>query len=161
VTRTIKWNHGFTLIEIMLVLVIIGITLTVAIPNLFPSDEQLTRQESERVLALLQVARDEAAFGGRVIAVRIDAGEIAFFEGDAGNSDRWSPSSTPELKTRVLPAGVRAQLILAGNAIVAKDAQITFLPAGVGLPFELTLLSPTVATTIVGDAIGNLRFKTK
>ena len=37
----------------MMVVVIIGVALTVAVPKLFPSDETLTRGEGEAVLALL------------------------------------------------------------------------------------------------------------
>lgn len=145
----------------MVVVVIIGIALAYAVPKLFPTDEELTRRESETVLALLQVARDEAAFGGRAIAVQVGSNQLEFFERDANNADRWNPSNASELKPRVLADGVQAQLSVGGNAVNARDAQITFLAAGVSLPFELSLATSSAAVTIVGDAIGNLRFKAR
>ena len=143
----------------MVVVVIIGISLLVAVPKLFPTDEELTRRESERVLAVLQLARDEAAFGGRVIAARFDTGAMQFFERDAGNPDRWNPSGSKELKPHTFPESVSVQLLVAGNAVPQKDAQITFLPIGVSQPFELSLATPALVVTIAGDAIGNMRFK--
>lgn len=145
----------------MVVVVIIGIALAYAVPKLFPTDEELTRRESETVLALLQVARDEAAFGGRAIAVQVGSNQLEFFERDANNADRWNPSNASELKPRVLAYGVQAQLSVGGNAVNARDAQITFLAAGVSLPFELSLATSSAAVTIVGDAIGNLHFKAR
>ena len=143
----------------MVVVVIIGISLAVAVPRLFPSDDEVARRESERVLAVLQVARDEAAFGGRVIAVRFDTGQMQFFERDAGNPDQWNPAVSPALKPHTFAESINVQLTVAGNAVPQKDAQITFLPIGISQPFELSLATRTVVITIAGDAIGNLRLK--
>ena len=143
----------------MVVVVIIGISLAVAVPRLFPSDDEVARRESERVLAVLQVARDEAAFGGRVIAARFDTGQMQFFERDAGNPDQWNPAVSPELKPHKFAESVNVQLTVAGNAVPQKGAQITFLPIGISQPFELSLATKSVVITIAGDAIGNLRVK--
>ncbi len=143
----------------MVVVVIIGISLAVAVPRLFPSDEELTRREGERVLAVLQLARDDAAFGGRVIAARFDTGQMQFFERDIGNPDKWNPSNSQELKSHTFAETISVQLTISGNAVTQNDAQITFLPIGVSQPFELSLATPSLVVTIAGDAIGNLRFK--
>lgn len=143
----------------MVVVVIVGISLLVAVPKLFPSDDDVTRRESERVLGVLQVARDEAAFGGRVIAARFDSGQMQFFERDAGNPDQWNPSGSLGLKPIILADSVSMQLSIAGSAVPQKSAQITFLPIGVSQPFELSFATTSLVVTIAGDAIGNLRLK--
>ncbi len=161
----IAWNprqhscftRGFTLIEILVVIVILGIATVVATANLFQTDEEKLQQESEKLLAVLQVARDEAAFGGRVIAVTIAGGEIQFLERDATDPSRWNRSAVEGLKTRILVEPFNAQLRVGSDAVDTKDSHVTFLPIGVAAPFELLLRSPAGMRKIAGDAIGNLR----
>ena len=149
---------GFTLIEILVVIVILGIATVLATANLFQTDEEKLQQESEKILAVLQIARDEAAFGGRVIAVTIAGSEIQFMERDFADASRWSPSANVALKPRAFAETFQAELRV-GVASDSKDTHITFLPIGVAAPFELVLRGPVGTRKISGDAIGNLRLE--
>ena len=150
-------KSGFTLSEILVVIVILGIATVLATANLFQTDEEKLQQESERLLAVLQIARDEAAFGGRVIAVTMADREIQFLERDVADPARWNASLVDGLKPRALPDVFNAQLRVGSTPADAKDNTITFLPIGVAAPFDLVLRSSAGARKISGDAIGNMR----
>ena len=155
--RCLYFARGFTLIEIMVVVVILGIAMVVATANLFQSDEEKLQQEGEKLVSVLQLARDESAFGGRVIAVTLKGDEIAFLERDFADANRWNASTIEPLATRKVPDGFQVQLSVGAGDTEAKDAHITFLPIGVAAPFDLTLRSPAGSRKISGDAIGNLQ----
>jgi type II secretion system protein H len=149
---------------LLVVVLVLGIAVTVASAKLFQTDGEKLQLESERLMATLQFARDEAAFGGRIVAVSISANEIRFLERDLADPSRWNPSTVAELQTRTLPDSYAAELRVgsAANQKSAADTQthIVFLPIGVAAPFELTLQSPAGARHISGDALGNLKLGT-
>ena len=99
-------QHGFTLIELMVVLVIIGIASAAISLTIKPDQLQLLRKDAERLSQLLQVAQAEARADGRPITWRTDAKGFRFnrpsedglgveaFQGDAQLRPRlWE--STP------------------------------------------------------------------
>ena len=150
-------ENGFTLIEILIVIVILGIATVLATANLFQTDEEALQQEGEKWLAVLQTARDEAAFGGRVIAMKIAGDEMHFFERDLADASRWNASTNSALATRKIADGIQAQLRIGASPPAANENHIAFFPAGVAEPFELVLRGPVGTRKISGDAIGNLR----
>ena len=150
---------GFTLIEILIVIVIIGIASVLATANLFQTEEEKLQQESEKLLSLLQIARDHAAFGGRVIAVTFSGNEIQFMERDFADPSRWNPSANEALKPRKLSDTFNAELRVGSAPATSRDNHVTFLPIGVAAPFELWLHATVGSRKIAGDAIGNLRLE--
>jgi general secretion pathway protein H len=160
--------RGFTLVEIMVVVVIVGIALSIAASNLFVSDEQRVKSEAERLLVLVEKTRDQAVFSGYPIAMRLTDAGIEFLERDPNAVEpTWRAAATETLRQRGWRDGIRAELAAPDrsitNATAPRDANaeqiVTFLPAGLGAPFSLRVYSDQFSRTIDGDALGNVSFR--
>lgn len=158
---------GFTLVEIMVVVVIIGIALSIAVSNLFVSNEERVRQEAERTLSLVEKTRDQAVFSGYPIAMRLTESGIEFLERDPNSVEpTWRAAASDTLRTRTWRDGVRVELSTTSGSGRAqtttadnREQVVTFLPTGVGVPFSLRVFSGDDQRIIDGDALGNVGFR--
>ena len=66
-------QHGFTLIELMVVLVIVGIASAAISLSIKPDPLQMLRKDANRLVQTLQIAQAEARADGRPITWRADA----------------------------------------------------------------------------------------
>ncbi len=157
--------RGFTLVEILVVVVIVSIALSIAFANLFVSDEERVRHEAERMLVLVEKTRDQATFSGYAIAMRLTDTGIEFLERDPNSVEpRWRASQASSLAPRAWQNGIRAELSIAESSAFTlsktdADQYVMFLPAGVGVPFSLRVFSDQHQRIIEGDALGNVSFK--
>jgi general secretion pathway protein H len=137
---------GFTLIEVLVVVAIVGVVVAVAAVNLIPSDMQVARREISHVALLMEHARDAAWFGGRPMAVTLGEGRLREWK-LAGRS--WSPSTDEPLAP-----DVRLDTLYVDGQMMDPRERLLFLPDGLGVPFRVALQVRGQHWAIEGDAAG-------
>lgn len=149
-------SGGFTLVEILVVLAVIGITLALASGRLFVTDAERVRLESERLLALLEEVRDRAAFSGHAMALRLTDEGIEFLERDPHRMEAsWrTPEGGAASASWRWREGVRVERLA-----TARESQtmLAFVPSGIAAPFRLRVSLNDQARIVEADALGNLR----
>jgi general secretion pathway protein H len=150
-------SSGFTLVELLVVMVIIGITLGLATLNALPSPRQDLENEARRIALLLQLARDEAIVRNRLVAFEANGERYRFMvRGDNG----WEPVTRDDLlrERSFKNPPLRLQLEPSGSGAGSGGPdllRITFGREPVDRPFVLTLASGANAVAIRADGVGH------
>ncbi len=152
--RPFRASAGFTLVEIMVVLVIIGITLGMVSFNALPNQQQNLEGEAKRIALLLQVARDEAIVRNRLVAFEADSNGYRFL---VRNDTRWDPIGKQDdlLRERPFKNAPIVLLIDPAGAGAGNPLRITFGREPVDKPFLLTLANGDHSVGIRADGIGH------
>jgi general secretion pathway protein H len=162
-------NRGFTLVEILVVVVIMAIMVSLAILSIGTTgrDSQLD-EETRRIQGLVDILHERALLEGRDFGLRVEPTAYEFAVYDP-NRDRWlTMNDESEFRRRNLPKGVTFELQLDSVAVVLKpvdknlnDAppappQVAIAASGEGTPFRLTLLrdATQARAAVDGDAFG-------
>ena len=145
--------RGFTLVELMVVMVIIGITLGLVSLNAIPSPQQHLQNEAQRLALLLQLARDEAIVRNRLVAFEADGEHYRFL---VRNETRWDPVGGDDLlRERPFKNAPVTLLIDPPGAGSGTPLRITFGREPVDKPFLLTLASGDAHVAIRADGVGH------
>ena len=144
---------GFTLVEIMVVMVIIGITLGIASLNAIPSPKQHLQAEAQRLALLLQLARDEAIVRNRLVAFEAEPDRYRFM---VRNETRWEPVTRDDLlRERNFKSAPLTLVLDPPGAGSTNPLRITFGREPVDKPFVLTLASGDARVAIRADGVGH------
>jgi general secretion pathway protein H len=157
---------GFTLLELLVVLVVIGVVVAAIQINLFSDDARRLRNEGERLAALLTALADETVTSGQPLAVSFSADGYAFWEmdetRDADRNTAWRARPGDELfASRRLRGDIRIAELRIRQRVVPLTTQnpqrVVFSPSGMHPPFSIVLALNDLRVLVVSDAIGNLR----
>jgi general secretion pathway protein H len=146
--------RGFTLLELLVVLVIAGMLLGLVAFNAMPSERQALQNEAQRIALLLQLARDEAIVRNRPIAFEAESSRYRFLIRD---DNKWETIPQDDLLHErefgraPLALGIAPAFVAAGT----DPLRIIFGREPVDKPFVLTFTSGDTSVAIRADGIGN------
>jgi general secretion pathway protein H len=144
--------RGFTLLELLVVLVIAGIMLGVVSFNAMPSKRQGLQNEAQRIALLLQTAREEAIVRNRPIAFEVDQYRYRFWIRD---DNQWVPITQDDILRerdfKAAPLAVSVSPPPPGTGAL----RVVFGREPVDKPFVLTLASGDASVAVRADGIGH------
>ncbi|WP_255774822.1 MULTISPECIES: GspH/FimT family pseudopilin [unclassified Caballeronia] len=153
--RAARRNAGFTLLEMLVVLVIAGLLVSLASLQLTRNPRTDLNEEAQRLALLFESAGDEAQVRARPIAFQPVEGGFRF---DIRTEDGWRPLRDDLLRARRWEGGVTSVSIqfLDSDKTVSR---LVFGTEAIDTPMEITLVSAVGRATIIGS--GNGRFQVR
>lgn len=145
-------TSGFTLLELLVVIVIAGIMLGMVSFNAMPGDRQILQNEAQRVALLLQLARDEAIVRNRQVAFEADSEHYRFLVRD---DNGWQPITNDDL---LREREFKHAIALSINPPLSEggpEFRIVFGREPVDKPFVLTLSAGEASIAIRADGVGH------
>lgn len=146
--------RGFTLLELLVVLVIVGIMLGAVALNAHPGDRQVLQNEAQRIALLLQLARDEAIVRNQPIAFETDEYRYRFLVRQSGE---WAMLSGDELlrEREYRRSPLMLQLQPGGDGRL--PLRIVFGREPVDKAFTLSMGYGAERVAVRADGIGNFQ----
>ena len=134
-TSTRASSDGFTLVELTLVVLIVGILLSLIGPRLATLTEARLDSGARRIAAMITYLHDEAALRGRIYKLTLDIDrnsytvevQAPFADGKAakGFVERWDAYA----QSADLPAGVILEQVTTASAVLTSGtSEVYFLP---------------------------------
>lgn len=149
-------RRGFTLIEMLVVLMIIGLFFGLVSAITRPDERAMLRLEAERLSQLLDFAAAEARLTGRSIAWTADESGYRFWRADEDAS--WLEIRDSELlRARTLPQGVLVSGFRVENMRPQGTIRLEFAPQGSLLAFTIGMSLGDEQYSVVGSPIGEVR----
>ncbi len=145
--------RGFTLLELLLVIVIAGITLGLVSFNAMPGERQALQNDAQRLALLMQTARDEAILRNRPVLFESDGERYRFL---IREENGWEPMTQDDLlREREFKRPPVNLMIDPAQTDPSPMLHIVFGREPVDKPFVLTLSSGDQQIAIRADGIGH------
>lgn len=164
-------QHGFTLLELLVVLVLMGVILSIAVLSLGDGGRgDQIRQEARRLKALMELAGEEAVLNTTPYGLEVGKDGYRFLRHRDGE---WQVLEGDELlRPREWLPDTESRLFLEGHQVEPGSEEdeevegpvpsLIFYPGGERTPFELELAyrnPPLLRQLISGEPFGPLQIQ--
>jgi type II secretion system protein H len=155
-SRTIlAGESGFTLIEVMVVVVIIAVLSSMLVIVAMPGDAALADREARRLAALLELASAEARASGESIAWSPEGDGYSFWQrSDDGEWTRFPETSI--YRHRSFGGRTELREVLIDARILPQGDRITMSPYGTRGLIEATIAGGNAQITLRGGVLGRI-----
>lgn len=148
-------QSGFTLVELLVVLLVIGIALGMVTVQLMPDERAVLREEAERLALLLENAGLEARASGRSLAWSGEQAHYRFWNKNDYNDWRRIESDGA-LRPRDLPQGIGIGTVTVEDQPIEPGGYLSLSASGFALPFRIQLRGESGSAAVVGKSTGRV-----
>jgi general secretion pathway protein H len=147
---------GFTLIEVLVVLLIMGLMVGMVSAIVRPDDRELACVEADRLAQLLDLAATEARLTGLSVAWTPDAQGYRFWR--MTEDAQWAElRDSDALRPRILPEGMRVAAMQVENVPVTRDMRLEFTPQGRVFSFSIDMTLGAARCAVAASPLGEVR----
>jgi general secretion pathway protein H len=150
-------STGFTLVEVLVVLVVLGIALGMITVNLVRDERRELAREAKQLAGALEHAAALAQWQSETLGVSAEGGGYRFWR--RADDDRWVAHAGDDLLVpRALPAGMTVRPLSYAGAPVAADAIVPLRPSGRNEPYALQLGSAAGQVVVTADPLNRVAY---
>lgn len=146
---------GFTLLEMMVVVVLIALSVTIITLSLERDIDNVAEHEARRFAALIEYLRDESILSGRTYAVEVDelTGSYRFLT----PGENWQPVERDYvLRARSVPEYLKLRFQLLEGAADESTSLLVVQGSGEISPFEFAVVGEDADFVVSVDAALNM-----
>ncbi|WP_353572533.1 type II secretion system minor pseudopilin GspH [Candidatus Albibeggiatoa sp. nov. BB20] len=157
---------GFTLLELLIVILIIGVIISFATLSIGDKRQQVLRQEIKQLAALIQFTQQEAIFKNQDLAINFTENSYRFYL--LSEDRQWQGLKKTPFRERKLASGLVLELNIEDDPIqlatTETTPQLLMLSSGEISPFSIYLWHETNESqrlVLTGNLLGELEIKTE
>lgn len=149
-------QKGFTLLEMLVVLLIMGLFVGLISTMAQPDERALLRLEAERLAQLLELAASEARHAGQPLAWTSDGAGYRFWR--HGEDNGWSELRDNDLlRPRALPQGMQIAGLRIENQQARDAMRLEFSPYGTTLAYAIEMALGAQRYRVEASPVGEVR----
>jgi general secretion pathway protein H len=150
-------RSGFTLLELLVVVFIVGLATALAAVTAAPGDAAIAEREARRLAALLELAIGEARASGESLAWTHEPDGYAFWR--RADDGGWAPfPDWSAFRRRSLSGATVLREVRVEERPVRPGERMVLPPTGFVAQFAVTLAGGEAQIVLRGSALGRVSF---